>query len=219
MSRWVLALASLVLLAPLASAQVPDVPETPDPVTLVCAAAPVDLPVCTQQDPLPPPAREEPPQDAAAPQPSPGPQDAGALPDDARRAVQDVVEDPTSAPDRLAGLAATLLQFVKDLLGLPVAAAEGLAAQATAALDGLRVGLAAVGSGAKDAGAGLVDALAHVADEAKGALASVGDAIASLFDNDAAPAKPRAPRVRADVGATAGEATGLVDGLVASLSR
>lgn len=126
MRRSLLALlAGLVLLLPVASAQVPD---TPDVVTTVCGALPIadQVPLCPQPEPAAP---ADPHEHTPAPQPPAAPEDAQQLADDAAQQAGGIVDEPATAPERVAALAATIVQFVKDLIQVPVDAAQALAAE------------------------------------------------------------------------------------------
>lgn len=154
---WMLLLVLAVALLPTtASAQVPD----PAPVVdQACALLPGDvsgaLPLCPRQEPdvpVTPAARHEHP----APQ-APNPEDAQQLADSVKGQAEGIVEDPSSAPSRLASIVATVVQFVKDVLGLPQKAADlvtGAVGDAAAAIgDGVSAAKEAVAAQVKEASA------------------------------------------------------------------
>jgi hypothetical protein len=142
------------------------------------------IPVCPTGDPAPAdPAAEQHQHEPTAPG---APQDAPALAQEAAGAVQGAADDPASAPGRIAGLVATIVQFVKDLLHLPVAGAAAVGD-----------GLSKIGDAAQAAGHAVADA----ASTAKGAIARSIEAVGALFHHDAvAPtggAGPKTPRLPA----------------------
>jgi hypothetical protein len=192
------ALLALSALLPLASAQVPD---PADAVAQACALAGDArdlLPMCPQEEPAAPQqAQEAAAQDAHDHGAQDAPQAAQDVAGEAQDAAGDVADDPTTAPDRVAALAATLLQFLKDLLSLPAlganAAWDGMAgvgaavagaasAAADAVSSGAQGAMDAVSSGAQAVGAAVSGGASYVGD-----LAAQGwDAVASLFGADAA---------------------------------
>ena len=195
MRRWVVASLLLLALTPLAAAQVPEPPDPSEVVDQACALLPVDVPVCPQQEPPgPAPQQPEEHEHEAPPAPPASPQSAQQLVDEAREDVQGVVEDPASAPDRVASLVATLVQFVKDLLDVPAQGAHALDARRAAVADSLHGALATT-----------KDAVTHAVDAAKAKLAD-------LFHKDAPVTTPvrdapvRAPKVD--------DATSLLDGVL-----
>lgn len=223
-----LALALTLALAPHATAQVPDVPDLPPPpavedaVALACSLAPADLPVCPQDEPTAPPQPpgEEAHEHDASPAPAaPGtPQDAGALAAQATDDAQGIAEDPTSAPDRLASLAATLLQFVKDLLDLPRQGLQALDADRLEAKASLAQAATATTTTIRDATHALTrldqqitqntrdaldhaarattDGLTHALDAAHTAATNLKTTLTDLFTKNAptpTPPRPRGP--------------------------
>lgn len=175
-----LAFLALLALAPLAAAQ------APDPGALVGAACATvggvnpdvedALPVCPR---APDPAPAEPAAAHEHPAAPPAkPQDAQQLAQDAVDAAQGAVQDPASAPSRLVGLVATVVQFVKDVL--------------TGIGGGLHAGSTAVGHGFVAGLEGAKDGVVHAAGAAKDAAAHGLDAVKALFHREA-PAPAAAP--------------------------
>ncbi|MEA3200193.1 MAG: hypothetical protein QOE90_1621 [Thermoplasmata archaeon] len=163
----------LVLLAPLAAAQVPD------PVATACGAlgaAPQvkdKVPLCPEESPAPAdPADAQHVHNETAPPAIP--QDPQGLAQDAQQAAQGAAQDPPSAPSRLAGFVATLVEFVKHLIHLP---GVGAAKAATAAVD--------VGH-----------AMTHAASAVKAQAAKAISVVAGLFHREPA-AAPKLPQARA----------------------
>lgn len=186
----------LLTLLPVASAQAPD---PADAVPLACAAVgSVDpgardlLPVCARAEPSAPQAAGDPAHDHGA---AGDPAAAGSLVQDAQDTAGDVVEDPASAPDELAALVATVVQAVKDLIGIPVAAARDLASAASEGLDAAGAALAATGgamaSGAQASADAIGSGAAWTLDAATDAVAWVGSLVSG----------PEAVRVEAPVAA------------------
>lgn len=176
-----LALLTLLALAPLAAAQVPD------PVPLACGAlgaAPQvrdQVPLCPREDPQPADPAAEPHEHPAPPA---VPEDPQGLVQDAQEAAQGVVQDPPSAPSRLAGFVATVVAFVKGLLHLPVAGAIAVGH-----------GLGAAGDAIHHAGAAVAQAAGGAAHAAEDGISHALAAVAGLFHHadaprDAAPALP-----------------------------
>lgn len=159
-----------LLLVPLASAQVPD-----DPAGLACdTVGDVDptardlLPLCARAEPQPP-ARHD--HDATPPAPTApapvAPEDAEDLAADVTDEVQRIPEDPAGAADRLAAVVAHVVDFVRELLGLPGA---GLHALQTTLLDARDAALDAV----EAAREGLATAGERIADGARATVERVG---------------------------------------------
>lgn len=213
----VLSALALTLL-PTAAAQDPA-----DVVALVCDATGGQLPVCPQQDPQPAQPAEPAPEAAPAPQADPAQDPAGAagtLAGDAQDAVQDSAQDPAGAPDRVAGFLATLVQMVKDLLGLPAA---GAAAAWDASVDGVLAageGIAAGAQAAGDAAVGAYDAtalaLSGAFDAAGGALGAAWDAVSGLFASEDAAVDAPAPAA-GDLPVRAPDAKDLLGKVVSAL--
>lgn len=197
MRRLVVAFLALAAVSPLASAQVPEAP-VDEAVLLVCGAAPVDLPVCPQVDPVPPPAQEEAAQEPPAAPPA-TPQDAKQLAEEAVEDAGAIVDDPTTAPDRVASLVATIVQFVKDALG-----------------------------GIEDARVGARERVLAAVDDAKARVETASDAVGKAVDRAVERVKALLPEGDASLGASARrapveraparDATRLVDGLLRDLS-
>lgn len=218
-----LLLAVLALAAtPLASAQVPD-PEAV--VALACATAGgVDpalddaVPLCPRDEPAAPQQAEEEDaheHDAAAPPGSGDPQDAADLAGQALDDAQAIPQDPASAPNRLAALAATVVQFVRDLVGLPAQALDATASFAQERWAALDAAVQDARDGAADAAASAREAVVGAAEGARQAALGVLDAVKSLLDRPDAPAlprgAPRAPSLADD------DARGLLDAALAKL--
>lgn len=162
------AVLALLALLPTAAAQVP-VPEVPDPgdaedaaIGTVCSLG-LELPVCPAT-----PVRL--PGDPAEAHDHGGVTQADPVVT-AQQGIEDIAEDPATAPDRVGDIAASIVQFLKDLLGLPVDAAQA-AVDALAAVGAGTVGAVADAAGAVAAGA------ASSASAAGAGLAAVGDALA-----------------------------------------
>lgn len=172
---------ALLSLLPSTLAQAPEPEEI---VLLVCATASglatpaPPLPVCPPQDPAgPAPAGQAaPPAPAADPA---APEAALDLAGAALAAAQGIPADPAGAPDKLLALVATVLQFLKDLLALPVDAA------------------AAIGASLVDAGEAVKGAGAAVADVTSSLAGKVGALLDSLRPQAGEPALPTAPLARA----------------------
>ena len=161
----VVALALFATLAslPQAVAQVPD----PAPVveTACAAVGAADpqardlIPVCPRVEPAAPaPAPEE----AAAPAaPAPAsPQDVARLGEEVVEDVKAIPNDPASAGARLLSIVATVVQFVKDLLELPM---QGSAAVGDA-LATAGVAVATAADATRDAAIGLVHSIKDLFD-------------------------------------------------------
>lgn len=196
--------AALVLLAlllvPLASAQSPEeaVALACDTVGGVDPAARELLPVCARAEPQPPAQEEDaaaPPAPTASPAPA-APQDVEDLAEDVTEEVQRIPEDPAGAPERLLDIIDRVVDFVRELLGLPGAAIDALQGAllntrdaALAAVDGAREGIATAGG--------------RIADAAKTTVERVGALLDMLVpDRDAeraTPTKERLPSVTREV--------------------
>lgn len=220
-------LACLVLVAaPSASAQVPDPEEA---VALVCGIDPTlrdTLPVCPPEDPAPQEPVEEEHQHPGTPE------DVPALAEEAAGTVQDIVEDPASAPGEVAGLVATIIQFVKDLLQIPVVGLSASADAATTVFDGLDASAQALAEGAtaaSDATVATAQAVAQgVAFAYDAAVAgaqatydAAGDLLTVVVDFFRSPAaddatSAKAPSLPVD---TVKDATGALDALREDLTR
>jgi hypothetical protein len=173
------ALLAVVCLLPTVNAQVPTPPEPETLVSLACdtvgsveSQARDVLPVCEAQEP-PAPANGN---DTTAPPaptapPAASPEAAQDLALDAIDKLDDIPEDPTSAPQKLQEIAALVGEFVKRLLDIPAAVGDTLATAAEA-----------VGDAASAAGAAVAGATTSAMDTVKSAAAAVGDALASFFD-------------------------------------
>lgn len=216
----VLSASLLLALVPSSSAQDPG-----EVVALLCDATGNQLPVCPQQDPQP--AQPAAPAQEAAPQPQADPaQDpagaAGSLAADAQDAVQGSAQDPASAPDRIVGLLATLVQMVKDLLGLPV---TGVVAAWDASVEGILAAGDAIAAGAtaaSDAATGAYDATAGAVtgafDAVGGAMCAAWSAVAGLFASEDATVDASAPAA-GDLPVRAPDAKGLLDDVVGALPK
>lgn len=244
-----------LLVSPLASAQVPELPGTPevpaDPgaavgiaCDLVGGAAPDvrdALPLCPAgNDPAPAePAQAD---EAAQPThqeeeiPSPTQDPAGAaegLAGEAQGAAEEIAEDPTSAPDVLLGLVATLRDLVERIVQVPYALA-GAAGSALAtvtgalggALDAAREALAdvgvkigAAGSASKDGLVGAIESAKGAAIAAKGGVAAVASGLADLVSHLLQPpASAHEARELPRVPGAAEDAAGAADGLLARVT-
>jgi len=186
----VLASLALLLAAPLAAAQVPDPGQVVDAACATVGGVNPDveskLPVCPRApDPAPadPTAAQEHQHDPAPAAP-PQPQDAPALAQEAAQQAQGAAQDPASAPSRILALVATIVQFVKDLIG-------GVGAGFTAAGTGLHDAASAVGSALGAAKDGVGSALGHAVDAVKGFFAHD----APVEAKRAAPVHVKAPKV------------------------
>ena len=195
-----LLLLSCLLSLPAAMAQAPPLPPAPaDPgeaLALACAAVgQVDpsvrdaLPVCDQPDPAAPVpgeeeghAHEEP---AAAPVPA-APEDAQDLADEIAEDAQAIPEDPAGAPERLMSILATVVQFVRDLIGGILGAPLQLLRNAGAGLEAIGGGIGVVAKGAAsaigDAAAAIGDGAKGAADATRQALADLGAKVSALLD-------------------------------------
>ncbi|HET6404508.1 MAG TPA: hypothetical protein VFH78_07665 [Candidatus Thermoplasmatota archaeon] len=141
------------------------------------------LPLCPRDEPAAAAPAEAQAEAPAAPAPA-SPEGVQELVGEIVEDVQAIPEDPAGAPERLLAIVATLVQFAKDVLGLP--------AQATDAARASAVSFAA------EVGAGI--------DATREAAAGALDALRSLFATsraaaDAAPA-PAAPKVELPVSAS-----------------
>ena len=212
-----LALVACTLLTPLAAAQVP-LPPVPDPGTAVSAACSavggVDgdvqraIPLCPRTEPAgpqEPAAAHDHGQDPGAPA---NPQDAPALADDVAGQAQEIPQDPAGAPDHVASIVAAIVQFVKDLVHVPVAASDstvgavqGAAASVGAALHGARESVAAAASSAvgsaKAAAGHALEALKTIIPH--GAASKGAPARKGALPRAAAPAKQTVDGVLAKV--------------------
>lgn len=198
--RWMLAPLALLLMMPLAHAQAPEPGTVVEAACAAAGAADLDeaIPLCPQVDPAAPAPADEAAEahDHDAPA---NPQEALDLAGEAVDTVQSVPEDPAGAPEALAAFVATLVQFVKDLLGIPAA----LGANAAESLDAL----GAAAEAARDAVGGAAEG---ARDAVGGAVQGVVDAVKDLLARPEAPTPVRAPaRVPA-----ADEAGARVDGLL-----
>ena len=164
--RALLAAFALLLLVPVASAQAPDpaevVAEACSAVGGVLPQARDLLPVCPRADPAPATAADE---ERAHP---PAPEEAAQLVEEVLEDVRAIPEDPASAGERVASILATLVQFVRDVLGSTGdgvadarealdAAAAGARERAGRAVDGARNVVASVAEDAREAAACTVE--------------------------------------------------------------
>lgn len=192
---FVAALALLSTLPP-ASAQVPDPSEA---VNLACTSvgsvAPQArdlIPLCPRDEPVTQPSTERPAAAPPAPPGPPSPEDVATLAEEIAEEAQAIPEDPTSAGDRILAIVAIVVEFVKDLLSIPVSAAAAVGDAIGAAVAAVGDALTSVGSAIRDVGAGALDA------------------IKSLFEGSpAAPATPELPGAKPRVGVP--DAGGLLD--------
>lgn len=200
--RLALCLALLAILAPVATAQVPE-----DPVGVVCdvigGTAPDArdaLPVCPDDEPAAPAQGED--TDASHQHASPAPeQEAAALVDQARDAVQSIPEDPAGAPNRVADLVASIVAFVRGLLEVPGAIADAIVGTATSALDGIQKAFAvssdATLSGVRAAAHGIADgaraAVDGVASAARAAVEGVRSLLSAHHGGEATRGAPALP--------------------------
>lgn len=182
-------LAGLVLaLAPTGAAQAPDPSSAEDAALgLVCGLAAADLPLCPHAPAAIPPEAGEAAHDNGAAVAPPAPAA------DAGRAVEDVLDDPATAPDRAGDVVASFLALVEDLLGIPLAIvsggarAVGDALAVAAGAGGAAAGAAAGGADAVTGGvAGAADGVAAAAAAAAGAAATAVDGVAAGLDAFAA---------------------------------
>lgn len=197
--RAALGLVLLLGFLPLASAQVPE-----DPVLLACdtiggvdPAARDLVPVCARAEPQPPTQQDDGATPPAPTAPAPvAPQDVEDLVADITDEVQRIPEDPAGAPERLAAIVARVVDFVRELLGLPGAAIDALQG---ALLDARDATLAAV-DGARE---GIATAAGRIAEGARTTAERVGALLDMLVpDRDAeraTPTKERLPSVMREV--------------------
>jgi hypothetical protein len=175
-----LALLLTVCLLPAASAQVPEPAEA---VALACAtvggvdpAARELLPVCEQAEPQSSaPAEED--AAAAAPAPPATPQDAEALAQEVLEEVQRIPQDPAGAPERLLAIVATLVQFVRDLIGIPGAIGAHMGASLADARDAAEALADAASTGAADAARATGEGIAKAARATAVAVAALVDVL------------------------------------------
>lgn len=190
------ALLLTVSLLPTVSAQVPT---PPDPDTLVLLACDTVsgiepqardlLPACEAQEPPAPNAASEAAPPAPAAPPAASPEAAADLAADVVDRLDDIPEEPTSAPEKLQEIVAIFVDFVERLLDVPGTIGSALAQAA-----------GAVGDAASAAGAAVAGSATSAIDGVKAAAAQVGEAIASLFDApEAAPLPSRPSPVRVPV--------------------
>lgn len=188
-----LLLLSSLLSLPVVAAQAPPLPPAPpvpepDPgevVELACATlgGPAPdvrdaLPVCPRVDPAGPAPADE--QHVHDPAPVPGtPQDVAQLASDVLDDAQKIPEDPAGAPERVASIVATVVQFLRDLLGLPVDAAKAVGGAIETGLDA--------------AGKALADAACAARDAASEATQTLGDAVNAILDSLKPAEAPRVP--------------------------
>jgi hypothetical protein len=170
--RFALILLALLALAPLAAAQVPQPSEVVATACAALGAAPDvrdHVPVCPKADPAPAdPAAEHEHDHGAAPG---TPQDAPALAADAVDTAQQAAQEPASAPSKILGFVATLVQFVKDLLHLPVVAGAHIADGFVSAGHAIADAATATKDAIATAGAAVHDATAHALDAVKSLFA------------------------------------------------
>lgn len=208
----------LASLAPLASAQAPDPAEVVAQACALAGDAGDLVPLCPREEPAAPQQAQEPAAEQAHDHGAQdAPQAAQDLAGEAQDAAGDVADDPASAPDRLAGLVASILQFLRDLLGLPVAgftlAVDAMSAVGSALATAASTAASAVATGAQAVASAVADGASYVGD-----LAAQGvQALASLFAADA-PASVDGGLVDAPAAkAPVDQATGLLQQVVGAL--
>lgn len=188
----------LVLLVSLAPAAAAQAPPAPDPEAVVALACGLDrtvgeaLPVCPREEPAAPQPAEAP----AHAHEEPAPQAVDAFAAEAVETVEEVAEDPEKAPTLLVGLVATVLQFVRDLVGGVAAAVatggEAMVASAWAIADDVGSRVTAAGSRGATFVADSADALADAARAVSDAALRFVAAASELW---AGPSVPEAGRV------------------------
>lgn len=194
--RLVLLAITASLFASPAAAQAPDpaavVPLACDTVGTVSGDLRGALPICpAEDDPAPAPAADAAPAEAPPATLAEDPQAAaeGAA-TEVQETVEEVAEDPASAPSALLGLVAYAREAAESLLGLPDAAAEAVQAvldTVTGVIGGLGVGAHAAGVGAHDALSGAAGAALGAVEAAREAAAAAVDAVSRLFESSEAP--------------------------------
>lgn len=184
----VVLLVATLLVAPLAAAQAPPLPPgVPDPEAAIALACGLDpavqetLPLCPRAEPAAPQLPEEGEHDHDQPA-APGsgnPETPQDLADEATETAGEVVENPGSAPGSILGLLGTLIQFVKDLLQLPVAGIGAGWTGFTGIMDALASQFDAAAAATATAGVATLDAASAAADAVATAAGAVMDAAAS----------------------------------------
>lgn len=172
-------LALSLALVPSAAAQAPEPGEVVAQACALAGDAREAIPLCPREEPTAP-------QQPQAPAPGEAHEHGAAEPaqeiaGEAQETVGEIAQDPAGAPDRLAAFVATVLQFLRDLLSLPVAGAT-LLVEAASAIGAAVAGAASAVAGATASGAQAAgDAVASGASFVGGLAAQAWDAVGALF--------------------------------------